>query len=541
MHRHTFPAPALACATAFVLAGCARTPASGAPTTTPAAVVAEAPEITAAELRRDLSVFASDSFRGRETGTEAGVMAARFLAQRLGALGIEPAGDSGYYQRVVLVRESLGPRTRFTVTEGGRETVLPKGEPLLPILQLGEGAPAPKHAARGDLVFAGYGVQDRATGRDDFTGLDLRGKVAVVLHGAPAGVDSAKRKQLESQEALGMRIGQLMSAGVSGIIVLATAATEELYRLYAPSLRATMGPERAGAPQSDAERPLPMILLGIAQRGSPLLPAGWPADDRAQPLRGRSFAGEVALERTVVPSYNVVGIVRGRDPKLASTYVAFGAHLDHVGIGAPVAGDSIYNGADDDGSGSIGVLAIARSIQGMPTKPRRSTLFVWHTGEEKGLLGSSWFVEHPTVPIDSIVAQINADMIGRNGASTERGTIGPDAANTVYVVGPAAAPNNQSRTLGAMLDAVNAAEPRPLRFDREWDSPTHPERIYFRSDHYNYARKGIPIVFLTTGLHPDYHKPSDEVAKIEFDKMARIAQLMRDLGVAVGNRESRPR
>jgi Zn-dependent M28 family amino/carboxypeptidase len=155
-------------------------------------------------------------------------------------------------------------------------------------------------------------------------------------------------------------------------------------------------------------------------------------------------------------------------------------------------------------------------------------LFVWHTGEEQGLFGSARFVEHPTVPLDSVVAQLNADMIGRNG---------PDS---LYVVGPAAAPKNQSRRLGAIVDSVNAAAPRPFAFNREWDTPTHPEQIYYRSDHYNYARKGVPIVFFTSGLHPDYHKVSDEPDKIDYDKLARVSRLLYDVGAAVANSADRP-
>ena len=155
-------------------------------------------------------------------------------------------------------------------------------------------------------------------------------------------------------------------------------------------------------------------------------------------------------------------------------------------------------------------------------------LFVWHVGEEKGLLGSAWFVDHPTVPIDSIVAQLNADMIGRN------------ARTLLYVVGPRAAPNGQSKRLGAIVDSVNAAEREPFAINREWDSATHPEHIYERSDHYNYARKGIPIAFFTTGLHADYHKPSDEADKIDYEKLARVARLIRDVTVVLGNSSSRP-
>jgi Zn-dependent M28 family amino/carboxypeptidase len=187
------------------------------------------------------------------------------------------------------------------------------------------------------------------------------------------------------------------------------------------------------------------------------------------------------------------------------------------------------------------MLAIAKKLT--TARPKRSSLFVWHIGEEKGLLGSNHFVEKPTVPIDSIVAMLNSDMIGRRGGSTaefDSKVSGASTANRVYIVGPQAAPNEQSKTLGAILDTVNARQLRPLELNHEWDSPTHPERIYFRSDHYNYARKGIPIVFFTTGLHEDYHKVSDDPTKIDYEKMARIGSLLLELGTTLGNREGRP-
>jgi Zn-dependent M28 family amino/carboxypeptidase len=162
-------------------------------------------------------------------------------------------------------------------------------------------------------------------------------------------------------------------------------------------------------------------------------------------------------------------------------------------------------------------------------RPRRSALFVWHIGEEKGLFGSEAFTDKPTVPLDSVVAQLNADMIGRN------------ATDSLYIVGPGAAPNGQSSVVGSVVDSVNTASPAPFTFNREWDTTTHPERIYFRSDHFNYARKGIPIVFLTTGLHPQYHQVTDEAALIDYTKMARIGDLMYRTGLALGNRPTRPK
>jgi Zn-dependent M28 family amino/carboxypeptidase len=271
-----------------------------------------------------------------------------------------------------------------------------------------------------------------------------------------------------------------------------------------------------------------MVMFTRARAGSPLLPSAWPADDKPQSL-GRHLTARITLGRAQAASYNVIGVLRGSDPTLSESYVALGAHLDHIGVQPSVRGDSIANGADDDGSGSMALVAVARALAASPVRPRRSILFVWHTGEEAGMLGSEWFVTHSTVPLDSIVAQLNADMIGRN------------APDSLMLVGPRAAPNGQSRALGAVVDSVNAALGRPFTINREWDSPDHPEQIYLRSDHYSYAKRGIPIVFYTTGLHDDYHKVSDEVAKIDFDKLSRVADLIMRSALAVANRTERPR
>jgi hypothetical protein len=508
--------------------GCAGAPRT---TTAPAAVVESPPvgAVTAVELRRDLYAFADDSMRGRETGTDDAARAMRFLVERVQQLGLEPQGDSMYVQHVPMQKEVFGPGTRIAVEENGQSRPVMLGRDVIPLLNLGAGVPPTKRTAEGEIAFVGYGLTESSPRRDDFAGLSLQGKVVVVINGAPAGTDSARREQLESQAAISERLARILPQNPAAVIVLLAGKGTELFEQSVPQLERAVA-LRTNAPEvPERDRIIPMIMLGVPSVGSPLLPTGWPADDRAQILRGRRLSARVEQVKTPITGFNVVASVRGSDPALRTTYVAYGAHYDHVGILNPVAGDSIANGADDDGSGSMALLAIARVMQQAPVKPRRSMLFVWHVGEEKGLLGSSWFTEHPTVPIDSIVAQINADMIGRNADSL------------LYVVGPIAAPNNQSKRLGAIVDSVNAARARPFTIDREWDSPTHPEHIYERSDHYNYARKGIPIVFLTTGLHGDYHKVSDEPQKIEYDKMARVARLMVEIGRAVANSPHRPR
>ena len=494
--------------------------------------------ISADQLKQDLYAFAADSMGGRETGTLYANKAARFLVSRLQLMGLEPAGDSMYYQRVPLIKGIYGPETRFGVAQGQSTVPLGLGADVAPLLSLGEGQPLPKWNADGDIVFAGYGMS-----APDFAPINGQaGKIIVMLQAAPPSVtDSAERVKLEGVEGLSQRIVNSLQFRPAAIVLLMTEATRTMYMQQLPEMLRPVSLPPGDQSLSDSQRPLPMILLGLAKPNSPLLPNNWPQEAAPQLLAGKRFSAHIDVKYQRITGYNVVAVARGTDPRLNKTYVAFGAHYDHVGFQTGMAPDSIANGADDDGSGSVTLLAIAKSIAA--TRPKRSALFVWHVGEEKGLLGSKHFTDHPTVPIDSIVAQLNADMIGRRAGRTEQfdETAHPEAMNTLYVVGPDAAPNGQSKVLGAILDTVNARQMKPLTISHEWDTQTDPERIYYRSDHYNYARKGIPIVFFTTGLHRDYHRVSDEPNKIDYEKMARIGSLILELGTAVGNREARPR
>ncbi|MGQ0713465.1 MAG: M20/M25/M40 family metallo-hydrolase [Gemmatimonadaceae bacterium] len=514
----------------LVSAGCSPAPVvEPAPTPIAEAPAPATPTITAIDveaLRADLTEFASDAFLGRLAGTPHARRAAEFIASRLTTIGLAPGGDSGFFQAVPLSRQVFAPTTKFLVTSRGRAVDLKLAEDIVPLLRLGEGVPLPKLSADGEIVFAGYALNSPQLERNDLSQLDLAGKVVVFVGGAPPAADSATRARLEAPEQLGQRMGSILMQGPAAVVIIAGGKLNEDFDALASEV--THGSLELGATEQEPERVLPMIMFARPRPGSPLLPTGWPNDDKPQSL-GRHLTAKITLGRAQIVGHNVVGILRGSDPSLAESYVALGAHLDHIGVQTPVAGDSIANGADDDGSGSMGLVAVARALASSPSRPRRSVLFVWHTGEEAGMLGSEWFVTHPTVRLDSVVAQLNADMIGRNG---------PDS---LMLVGPRAAPNGQSRVLGAVVDSVNASLARPFTIDREWDSPDHPEQIYLRSDHYSYAKRGIPIVFYTTGLHADYHKVSDEVSKIDFDKLSRVSDLIMRSALAVANRPTRPR
>jgi hypothetical protein len=284
----------------------------------------------------------------------------------------------------------------------------------------------------------------------------------------------------------------------------------------------------------------------------------------------------VSYSETIVPARNVIATLPGSDPALRGQYVAVGAHSDHDGVAdAPVDHDSlrafnadaerraqakggalttaerreiqvnvdslrairpprldsIYNGADDDGSGSVAVLEIAEAMSRAAQKPTRSMLFVWHTAEEKGLIGADWFTAHPTVPRDSIVAQLNIDMIGRGGADDIPGG-GPAY---LQLIGS----RRLSTELGDLVETVNKQRRVPFQFDYQFDASGHPEQYYCRSDHYMYARYGIPVVFFSTGDHRDYHQLTDEPQYVNYPHLANVTQLIHDVALSVANLDHR--
>jgi Zn-dependent M28 family amino/carboxypeptidase len=238
-----------------------------------------------------------------------------------------------------------------------------------------------------------------------------------------------------------------------------------------------------------------------------------------------------------IPTQNVVAIWEGGDPVLKSEYVALGAHYDHVGSGCPpVVNDRICNGADDDGSGTTALLAMAEALAKAPARPKRSILFVWHCGEEKGLWGSRYFTEFPTVPLDRITAQINIDMIGR---SKKDGDTNPRNAeltgpNAIYLIGS----TMMSTELGELVNEVNKSFLN-LTLDTRYDAPSDPNRFFYRSDHFNYARKGIPIIFFFDGVHEDYHRAGDTADKIDYEKMQKVARTIYMTLWEIANRPAR--
>ena len=502
--------------------------------------------ITEGDLRTRIGIFAHDSMMGRNAPFEGDRKGGAYLAAELRRLGLEPAGDDGtYFQAVPTVERSVGRDGVLAI--GGQP--LRYGTDFVPASRA-----APRAIDGAQVIFGGRLNDDAAM----ITRQQAAGKFVVLL--APAS-GAARRGPVRY-------VPRLASAAGIAIVNLDQMSADERAALDAPDV---MFATTAGGDPPEG----PLVVHVTRAAAERLL--GGPVEGRAPGSPGGRVNGGfrlVAAPAAANTARNVVAVLRGSDPRLRGQYVAIGAHKDHVGYNsapldhdslravlvaqhrAQLAGrrasgdalnvnldsirrqrparlDSIANGADDDGSGSMAMLEIAEAMVAAPVRPRRSVLFVWHTGEEDGLLGSRHFTDHPTVPADSIVAQINVDMIGRGTAEDVRGG-GPDY---LIVVGH----RRMSRDLGAVVDSVNERQRRPLQFDLSWDSPDHPEGIYDRSDHANYARIGIPVAFFFTGLHADYHQVTDEPQYLDYPHYTRITQYLHDLVKAIADRDTRIR
>jgi peptidase M28-like protein len=506
--------------------------------------------ITAGDLMTRLYIIADDSMQGRDAGSIGNVKATDYIAAELKKMRLQPGGDSGTYFQVL-------PFKNRTIDAA---SVISVGDAKLPFgREWGASTPADMVLHDQPIVYGGV------LGDPSFMPLDsLAGKV-VLGRLSPTNFQGGLRA-----------IGQVASRS-AGVMVVGPPQFLPFFTQPQQVLQGAGGAGPLGSmiylTDSAAARifgaPLGTLAVGAASK-----PVGVEIHVRMEPMP--------------YPARNVIAILPGSDPKLRGEYVAIGAHTDHIGFDqAPVDHDSIriynhivrpggaeqqaahatpeqqvevnrelaawrtahpgetrldsiFNGADDDGSGTVTVLEIAQRMAALKPAPKRSMLFVFHVGEEKGLLGSMYFTDHPTVPRDSIVAQLNMDMVGRGDAWDEIGTDKDGRAlhgnsRLLMLVGS----RRLSTELGDLIERVNTADKHGLVFDYSFDANGHPENIYCRSDHYAYARYGIPIVFFTTGVHSDYHQVTDEPEYIDYDHMARIASFIEDVALHVANLDHR--
>jgi Zn-dependent M28 family amino/carboxypeptidase len=518
------PSVALSLAAALALSACAA-PVSGVPARQPAAgtataaadpasaapgasgVARGAATITREDILSRISFLASDAMRGRDTPSRELNIVAEALIDHHRRLGLEPAGENGtYYQWYPFPLRGLSAAgARLEVAGGGTRQSLRLGRDFF--TRGGTTADV-----SGSLVYVG-----KASPASAAEGT-LRDRIAVAA--LPGRWTSAFRVERNRQAA------QVQRAGARAIIhVLDASWTADSIAKYAASAA-----EPSRVLGGTTAFPQLFVTQAAARRmftaGNLAFEAAWTrgqsGDVEPMTLSGVRVTAALPfreLDQAVAP--NVVAVLRGSDPALRDEYVVVSAHMDHIGVSrTPVNGDSINNGADDDASGTAGLMEIAEALASLPTRPRRSVVFLYVSGEEKGLLGSEWYSDHPTLPLRQIVANVNVDMIARN------------APDSIVVIG------KTYSTMGPQVNAIRERHPELnlVAADDIWPD----ERFFFRSDHFNFARKEVPSIFFFSGVHADYHRPSDEVEKIDADKAARVSRFVYYLVHEVANADQRP-
>lgn len=541
MHRKFPLLLALAC-----LSACK--PDTAPATQTPAAAAA-APAPSSVEAKRieaDVRYLADDKLEGRDTGTPGYDMAAEYVARRYTEMGLKPAGDDGsFFQRVPLLkalRQEQG--AAFSIERNGSRTSLKFRDEFLPGLNYN----APSHSLTAPAVFVGQAIYAPELQRDDFSGVELRGKIAVVFPGAPARFDNDRRAFYSSGT---QKLRTLAERGAVGVVFVGTPQYEERgpwvsssakWNMPGMRLRAADGTGIDTFPQLKASASVSaaaarQVFAGSGHEAEALFKQVADGTLKAFDLPGTlTLAGETRIEPA--ESRNVVARLEGSDATLGKEFIAYTAHLDHIGVGAAVNGDSIYNGAVDNALGVSIMLEAARQLTDATTRPKRSLLFIALTGEEKGLLGAEWFASHPTVPKADLVANINMDMPVLLVPSRDVVPIGLEHSTLKNPLDTAA------KEIGVGLSA----------------DPFPEEVVFVRSDQYAFVRAGIPAVYLDGGVEPAvaggaspkdaldkflrtcYHQPCDDASQpIQYEDAARLAKLNARIGVLVGDAAERPR
>lgn len=488
-------------------------PQSPTPVSSPAATPAVAPTpyrgagaISADGVRRRIFLIADDSMGGRGTPSAGLEKMAAYVTAEFGRLGLVPAGDRGtFVQRYPLEVYRLSPESSAVWATGRAPARWEMGKDIA----LGEGQPPAGEVAGSVTMLGGDPLQGGSLDSAAVTG-----KFVILVLGPNTNAIAGQVIPLRPAAALLLLPDSLWSKapGLATIRVVNPDDQPGAFTLP-PVLYVSERTVSAWLAQAGANR----AALGASGRLT--------ATALAQVTLHLRIAQQL-IEHASAP--NVVGILPGSDSTLRAEYVMFTGHMDHIGTASSgqgctaKGGDTICNGADDDGSGSVAVLELAQAFASAPQRPRRSLVFMTVSGEERGLWGSAYWAAHPTVPLDHVVADLNSDMVGRSDTLKD----------SVVVIG------REHSDLGATLDRIAAQHPE-LRMTPVGDRWPQ-EGLYFRSDHYNFARKGVPVLFFTSGLHPDYHEVSDSPDKIDAEKEARFAQLVYYLGLAVANATERP-
>lgn len=493
--------------------------------------------ITAADAKKHLSILASDAFEGRETGKPGAEKAANYIAGEFKKLGLQ-APVSGSYFLDIPLEEKTVKVDQFKVNGSNFNY----GKDLYITGQISSNMAIVSK----NIIFIGYGISSEHY--DDLENFDLTGKIVLLINkGEPMknGVSAVTQNSTASDWSTNRnkRLQYIISKNPTLILSVDPDLEASLQRMAKMGFNLNAG--RIGIkknPESEVETKAPVISITTAVADALLKSSGKTLDvlktaiDQSGKPQSQTLKTDLSViinqQNKDVKAVDVLGYLPGTD--LKDEVLVFSAHYDHIGL-TTSGTDKVNNGADDDGSGTTGILEIARAFTEAKKAghgPRRSILFLGNVGEEKGLLGSEYYTDHPVFPLEKTITDLNIDMIGRVGEEYKNKA---DSANYIYVVGS----SKLSTTLHNISEKANQTYSK-LDLDYKYDDPKDPNRFYYRSDHYNFAKHGVPIIFYFNGVHEDYHKPGDEVSKINFTALAKRAQLVFYTGWELANRDKRP-
>jgi len=475
-------------------------------------------------LKATLEFLSSDVLEGRETATNAEKVSALFLATTLKKYGIEPFGDDGtYFQKFDVIVEKFETSSKLVITNS-KGSVIKEFLPAEDFGKFSRNYPDPEYSIQNtNLVFAGYGITAPEYKYDDYKDINVKGKTVVLFMDEPYNNDETyfdgKKKTKYSEPEY--KLENAASKGALGVIIIANPeyyAYWNMFKKYTMSESVSLYDKEKSAhkliPIITLSKPATEALFGNEEFTLAQLAEYKKSGKSPSPFElDKKLDYKLAVFSKIKKAANVIGVIKGKDEKLAKEFVVLSAHYDHIGTDSE---GIVNNGADDDGSGTVSILEAGRVLS-LKKDNNRSILIVFHTGEEKGLLGSGYLTEHSDFTKD-IIADINMDMVGREGEDSIH-CLGADKLSTRFA---------------KLVENVNEKTVKMV-LDYKYNDPNDPNRFYYRSDHYNYAKKGIPIVFFFDDMKIDYHQPTDDIEKINFKKLGKITTLASELALEAAN------
>lgn len=502
-------------------------------------------QITSSDLESYVSFLASPLLKGRMNGDDGLEIAAQYIASQAKLSGLKPANGNSYFQPYSIIKKEMDTnKSSIQIISNEKDTITIKD----PIFQLAPEGPS-DFLLEGEVVFVGYGLKVDKYKYNDFENIQTEGKILLVMTRAPS-TDDGKTFMFEGTpwslfNTIEVKLSTLLFTRAKAILFVmdpksGNSSLDERYPDEANECNSTQ--ILKGEINQSFEFPgMPKIIFIHRSVADALLKGSGHSLEELQKnidadLKPHSFyitgkqlkVNEVSLTKEKVLN-NVAGYIEGSDPVLKNEIIVFSSHYDHIGF----SGNRVNSGADDDASGCAALLSMAEAFHSLEKKPLRSILFLWVSGEEIGLLGSKSYVDHPLFSIEKTVVDLNMDMIGRvkgiADSTEENPMTGP---KSVFVI-----TDNQSKELVAIADEID--KKTELDFDYSLNSRDNPLQLFARSDHYNFVKKDIPVLFFTTGLHTDYHTPGDVIEKINFKKMELITRTMYEIGLTLANKKTR--